>query len=169
MKYIIFLLFLTLNLFAEENTFKISTTKYSGSAWYYSDTRMFTAAHLFKKDELICHIFKNEQKIHCKVLKIDYKEDICVIETVPNPTWYEVKSLKVVGIGFPNKKTENSGQITKFESNNETIPGMSGGPLIEDGTNQSYGMIVKNGTFGDKKICKIILGSKLLEFIKDIK
>ncbi len=129
--------------------------EWCATAFFVSETRLLTAAHTFKKGGHRHVIIKEGRTIVLKLVKIDYKADIAVLESSEkNATFYEFSSAtpakgeQVSAIGFCQsdvfltdlKETVKS-VGNKIDCKPDGVNGMSGCPLV-DSNGKVVGMLV---------------------------
>lgn len=143
--------------------------RWMATAFYISPNRLLTAAHTFKHGDRDQWIEKGGRDVHCKVIKIDYKLDLVLLETDETcDSFYRlVSNIKIIGFPFGNEKEEPVGKIDtkRIHLRCYFVPGMSGGPLVNE-YGDVEGMGVENEGPGEERFCRAIPASVLVDFIK---
>jgi S1-C subfamily serine protease len=129
--------------------------EWCATAFFYTETRLLTAAHTFKKGGTRHVIIKEGRTVVVKLIKIDYKADIAVLEcSEKNATCFEFstaipsKGEQVSALGFCQsdhfltdlKETVKS-VGKKIDCKPDGVDGMSGCPLV-DSSGKVVGMLV---------------------------
>ena len=149
--------------------------QYSATAFFFSSTRLMTAAHTFKKaDDGSVWIEKNGRRIHCKPIKIDFKKDIAVLECEEaNESFYKiVGDIHVPGYPYGNDFTDPHGSLREEKGRTKAnvffVPGMSGAPVL-DSSDNVIGMGTDRPNEFTENECEFIPVASLVVFLKDCK
>ncbi len=177
MKIIALCLFLTLGSFAAEpeiqKVFKFFVDENNGkktwtaSAFYISETQLLTAAHTLRHGTIDPRIMMNGKLVQARIVKIDFENDVALLESVKNADHFILASNgKVRLIGFVADKKEisiNIGFQKKIEASANCFKGMSGCPLVND-SNVVIGMGIQRD--GDNHPCFAVPSDTLLRFLE---
>lgn len=142
--------------------------QWTATAFFVSENRLLTAAHTFKNSNDQWIVIDGKE-IRCKVVKIDFKKDIAVLESDARASAFYRLSSKVFVKGFPlgGDLVKSGGFIDdkRVHSKAYFANGMSGGP-VENESGEVIGMGVQGDSESGSDACRFIPASALAEFLK---
>ncbi len=154
---------------ADPDVFQLTTgngkKEYTATAFYVSETQLLTAAHTFKYGLVNTRIEKAGRFIPVRVLKIDFKADIALLECSDKGSPLPIATGGVRIYGFPgndNKLRQTDGIMTQIEASAHCYKGMSGGPLVTGGVVVGMGV----ARDGDRYPCFAVPADALLKFMQ---
>jgi S1-C subfamily serine protease len=171
MKFIALLLMLSFAVNAAEPmpaaTFEVTAQKGDklriGTAFYISDTQLLTAAHTVK-DWTNVTIKKNGVSVPCKIIRVDPKLDICLLECEPNGVFFVLQPQRLRAFGFiKGQQRATDGFVTQLKSTNDIYLGQSGEPVLDE-DNRVVGMGVSSD--GDNHNCYMVPAAVLDAFVR---
>ncbi len=159
-----------------QKVFKLITRKnwekqWTATAFFISPTRLVTAAHTFEKSN-DQWILKDGKEVHCRVVKIDFKKDIAVLESDEAcESYYRlVSTIRLIGSPHGNPVEEHTGYVdsSRIHARCYFVAGMSGCPMVNEyGDVEAMG--VQGDIGGDDKDCRAIPASTLAKFVESAK